>query len=202
MHFSSTFSYHLQLTHPSICPLYPPTHPLYPPFHLQEYQLVEGVELLPYRNYIYSSFISGGTAPTAASLQSEKRTRPRASVASDRSLGRATDKPNSLSGPGGEGKGEKGGDRSPGGVHVQGEGGAGNNELFFVLSMGHRIQFLVYDPFHKQVNVTRLLAKHGSYKAGTGNELTDSYTYETWVPQLARYATMQQNFSQFPSQVH
>ena len=51
------------------------------------------------------------------------------------------------------------------------------------------------------MNVTRLLAKHGSYKAGTGNELTDSYTYETWVPQLARYATMQQNFSQFPVQV-
>jgi hypothetical protein len=42
------------------------------------------------------------------------------------------------------------------------------------------------------VNVTRLLAKHGSYKAGTGNELTDAYVYETWVPQLRRYASMRQ----------
>jgi hypothetical protein len=32
--------------------------------------------------------------------------------------------------------------------------------------------------------VTRLLAKHGSYRAGTGNELTDTYTYEIWVPQV------------------
>ena len=42
------------------------------------------------------------------------------------------------------------------------------------------------------MNVTRLLAKHGSYKAGTGNELTDAYVYETWVPQLRRYASMRQ----------
>ena len=32
--------------------------------------------------------------------------------------------------------------------------------------------------------MTRLLAKHGSYRAGTGNELTDTYTYEIWVPQV------------------
>jgi hypothetical protein len=49
---------------------------------------------------------------------------------------------------------------------------------------GHRIQFLVYDPALRRVSVTRLLAKHGSYRAGTGNELTDSYTYEVWIPQV------------------
>ena len=50
---------------------------------------------------------------------------------------------------------------------------------------GHRIQFLVYDPTLRRVNVTRLLAKHGSYRAGTGNELTYNYTYEVWVPQVS-----------------
>ena len=51
-------------------------------------------------------------------------------------------------------------------------------------STGHRIQILVYDPTLRRVNVTRLLAKHGSYRAGTGNELTDTYTYEIWIPQV------------------
>ena len=57
--------------------------------------------------------------------------------------------------------------------------------LTYHILTGHRIQFLVYDPTLRRVNVTRLLAKQGSYRAGTGgNELTDTYTYEIWIPQV------------------
>ena len=113
---------------------------------------MEGVELLPYRNYIFSSFISGGTAPTATSLQPEKRSRPRATAASVRSLdGRAGEK-NSLSAH--AVTGERANERGSTSGQGLGEGSVpGNNELFFVLSMGHRIHFLVYDP--SQVRLMR-----------------------------------------------
>ena len=35
-------------------------------------------------------------------------------------------------------------------------------------------------------------SKRVCLQAGTGNELTDAYVYETWVPQLRRYASMRQ----------
>ena len=131
----------------------------------QEYQLVEGVDIIPYRNYIM----------TIAGLSLVNPSLNNRGFSSSKNLFTSSLVPSSTT-----------------------EGKDKDKELFFVLSMGHRIQFLVYDPIQHRVNVTRLLAKHGSYKATTKNDLTVSYAYESWVPQLECYATMEQKFSQFP----
>ncbi len=68
---------------------------------------------------------------------------------------------------------------------------------FYILSMGHRIQFLEYDTAAEQVNVTQYRSRQGFNKEH-GNS-TSSYTYELWNKELSKFETMTQNFYQFPN---
>jgi hypothetical protein len=47
---------------------------------------------------------------------------------------------------------------------------------FYVLSMGHRIQFLAYVPSRREVKVSRYVT--------TGQQSVAKYEYEIWVPQV------------------
>ena len=62
--------------------------------------------------------------------------------------------------------------------------------LFYVLSMGHRIQFLAYVPSKSEVKVSRYVS--------TGVQTAANYEYELWVPQLQRFQRITQTFRQFP----
>ncbi len=53
-------------------------------------------------------------------------------------------------------------------------------QTFFILSMGHRIQFLDYDAVTDQVNVTQYRSKRGQNNEDESNAYT--YHYELWVP--------------------
>ena len=83
----------------------------------------------------------------------------------------------------------------PGGAESKDE-----QELFFILSMGHRIQFLLYDPALSQVRVTRLLSvgggAHGYVSAQTEAQRA-TYSYQIWVPQTETYQQMTQTFLQY-----
>ncbi len=82
-------------------------------------------------------------------------------------------------------------------------------ELFYILSMGHRIQFLSYDPSMSQVRVTRLLwTGKNTNNTSNNNNFNDNfsstskkatYMYELWVPQTGEYQTMTQTFQQYPT---
>lgn len=61
---------------------------------------------------------------------------------------------------------------------------------FYVLSMGHRIQFLAYLPARSEVKVSRYVT--------TGVQSTATYKYEVWVPQLQRFQRVSQTFKQYP----
>jgi len=84
--------------------------------------------------------------------------------------------------------------------------------LFYILTMGHRIQFLFYNPSLRKVRVIRLLwagpknkAKDNhSTNSNVNNQMditnqTAEYCYLLWVPQLNKYQKMKQKFNQFPS---
>lgn len=61
---------------------------------------------------------------------------------------------------------------------------------FYVLSMGHRIQFLAYNPSKSEVKVSRYVS--------TGIQTAANYEYELWVPQLQQFQRITQTFRQFP----
>ena len=67
---------------------------------------------------------------------------------------------------------------------------------FFILSMGHRIQFLEYDASTPGVNVTQYRARQGFNRDEGDN--TYQYNYELWVPELGEFRTVSQKFHQFP----
>jgi hypothetical protein len=73
-------------------------------------------------------------------------------------------------------------------------------ELFFILSMGHRIHFISYDPTVKNVKISKLLSNivlQGS--DGTTKGIEANYTYESWTHQLLDYQTVYQVFCQYPT---
>ncbi len=81
-------------------------------------------------------------------------------------------------------------------------------ELFYILTMGHRIQFLSYDPSMSQVRVTRFLwTGKSTNSSGNNNDNINfsttskkaTYMYELWVPQTGEYQTMTQTFQQYPT---
>ena len=81
-------------------------------------------------------------------------------------------------------------------------------ELFYILTMGHRIQFLSYDPSMSQVRVTRFLWTGKSTNSSSNNNdninfsttsKKATYMYELWVPQTGEYQTMTQTFQQYPA---
>ena len=53
-----------------------------------------------------------------------------------------------------------------------------------ILSMGHRIQFLEYDPEMEGINVTQYRSKKGKNR-DDGDNIYE-YNYELWSPQLGR----------------
>ena len=77
--------------------------------------------------------------------------------------------------------------------------GSANSRLFYILSMGHRIQFLFYEPSTRNVKVTQLTSNREANpnpnpntsnrearavtSTGSTGSMT-SYTYELWVPQV------------------
>jgi hypothetical protein len=61
--------------------------------------------------------------------------------------------------------------------------------FFYVLSMGHRIQFLAYIPSQREVKVSRYVS--------TGMQTAAHYEYELWVPQLQKFQRVTQTFRQF-----
>lgn len=65
----------------------------------------------------------------------------------------------------------------------------------YILSMGHRIQFLEHDRAEKKINVVQLRSKRGV----NDSERIYTYCYELWVPQLTCFQTLTQKFCQFPS---
>lgn len=73
-----------------------------------------------------------------------------------------------------------------------------SNRLFYILSMGHRIQFLFYDAATRNVKVTQLTSIRDGSNRTAGS--TASYTYELWVPQLSKYQAVTQQFTQFPDE--
>ena len=86
-----------------------------------------------------------------------------------------------------------------------------DKDLFYILTMGHRIQFLFYNPSLRKVRVIRLLWAgpktkpkdlHSPNPNSNQMEITNQtaeYSYLLWVPQLNKYQLMKQKFNQFPS---
>ena len=86
-----------------------------------------------------------------------------------------------------------------------------DTDLFYILTMGHRIQFLFYNPSLRKVRVIRLLWAGPKTKVKdlhspnpNLNQMditnqTAEYSYLLWVPQLNKYQNMKQKFNQFPS---
>jgi len=68
---------------------------------------------------------------------------------------------------------------------------------FYILTMGHRIQFLICDKSNKNgnVKVSSFLSKRGK----NDNNRIYNYQYNLWVPQLQQYQRMSQTFYQFPT---
>eukprot|EP01036_Dinobryon_divergens_P022546 gene22546-30811_t len=71
------------------------------------------------------------------------------------------------------------------------------SENFFVLSMGHRIQLIHYDPVGHEISVKIYRSEHGENKED--DESIFTYKYELWVPQLGQFQTVTQTFYQFPN---
>lgn len=72
---------------------------------------------------------------------------------------------------------------------------------FYILTMGHRIQFISYDEGTKQVRVTRLLWSDPSKKNSKNSETESkawTYSYLNYVSQRRCFQAMSQTFHQFP----
>jgi hypothetical protein len=66
---------------------------------------------------------------------------------------------------------------------------------FYVLSMGHRIHTLGFDPRERKFTVNRFTSETGTNEAV---EDIDTYAYDVWVPQVNRFQTLSQKFHRFP----
>jgi hypothetical protein len=69
-----------------------------------------------------------------------------------------------------------------------------SDDHFWMLSMGHRIQFLYYIPSTKTIKVDRYVSKMGNNDASS----TATYAYQLWMPQSQTFSTITQVFHQYP----
>eukprot|EP00605_Chrysophyceae_sp_TOSAG23-4_P001340 GSChrysophyteH1.ASY1.ANO1.1457.1 assembled CDS len=65
--------------------------------------------------------------------------------------------------------------------------------IFHILSMGHRVQFIMFDPSNMQVRVIQLVSKK------LAKYSTALYDYSIYVAQTRRFQVVRQQFWQFPS---
>jgi hypothetical protein len=73
-------------------------------------------------------------------------------------------------------------------------------EQLYILSMGHRIHFILYNSQQNEVRVFRLVSNSA---LSDMNELSGgvsaSYKYYMFLPAMGRYQETSQRFSQYPS---
>lgn len=72
------------------------------------------------------------------------------------------------------------------------------DDNFWMLSMGHRIQFLYYIPSSRTIKVDRYVSKMGNNDASS----TATYSYQLWLPQSQQFSTITQVFHQYPGALY
>lgn len=77
--------------------------------------------------------------------------------------------------------------------------GKSDVEELYILSMGHRIHFLLYNRIQREVKVSRIkLMNASSDPSDKSGGVRTRYEYELWVPPTMRFHVMTQNFFQYP----
>jgi hypothetical protein len=77
--------------------------------------------------------------------------------------------------------------------------GKSDIEELYILSMGHRIHFLLYNYLQREVKVSRIkLINASSDPSDKSGGVWTRYEYELWVPPTKRFHVMTQSFFQYP----
>ena len=106
--------------------------------YIQEYQLVEGIDMLPYRTYLANH-----------NLGSVRRGRPLTL-----SILNTATVPNKGSGTGSGTAGDS--------------DSSNDDEVLYILSMGHRIHFILHLAYSQEIKIFRLISKHATPQISTG----------------------------------
>lgn len=68
----------------------------------------------------------------------------------------------------------------------------------FILSMGHRVHFIMYSAFEQKICVYKAISKRACEIDNAS--LKSSYSYEVWAPWTNKFVTITQEFRQFQDQ--